>query len=79
MAKLTPVPANFRLYCAERVGPVTDPSSGMRVTGRVFREAKRGASKGKLCIPIPGSVQSVVVSREEMDAARSSASATAGA
>lgn len=50
------VPENFMLYEAGWMEH-KPPFVTMQVKGGVFREAKRGANKGKLCILVPGSTQ----------------------
>lgn len=65
LKKLGSVPENFRLYSAGWIGKRPEDWESMRVTGRVFRASKGG----KLDIPVPGTIQSVIVTREEMRAA----------
>lgn len=64
LKKLAPLPENFRLYCAEWLGKKPEDWKEMRVTGRVFRASKGGS----LDIPVPGTIQSVIVTRDEMRA-----------
>lgn len=65
LKKLGPVPENFRLYSAGWLGKKPEDWKKMRVTGRVFRASKNG----KLDIPVPGTIRSVTVTRDEMQAA----------
>lgn len=62
LKKLGKVPENFRLYSAGWLGKAREDWHSMRVKGRVFRASK----DGKLDIPVPGTIQSVIVTREEM-------------
>lgn len=64
LRKLRPLPANFRLYRSEWLGKEPKDWQEMRVTGRVFRPSKNG----KLDIPVPGTIRSVIVTRDEMRA-----------
>lgn len=64
LRKLGPQPPNFRLYRSEWLGKEPKDWHEMRVTGRVFRPSKNG----KLDIPVPGTIRSVIVTREEMRA-----------
>lgn len=61
LARLAPLPENFVLYEAENLGK----GNGMKVTGAVFRAAKRGPNRGKLTIMIPGTKKVVYLSVEE--------------
>jgi hypothetical protein len=61
LKKMGDVPENFHLYSAERV-PV-----GMRVIGAVFRKAKSGKNKGKLCIMVDGTDRYMFVSPGEIE------------
>lgn len=65
LKKLGDVPQNFRLYSAGWIGKKPADWNEMRVTGRVFRASR----SGKLDIPVPGTIQSVIVSKDEMRAA----------
>lgn len=65
LQKLGAVPENFRLYSAGWIGKRPEDWKVMRVSGRVFRASK----DGKLDIPVPGTIQSVIVTRDEMRAA----------
>ncbi|MDL5034278.1 hypothetical protein QRD43_20420 [Pelomonas sp. APW6] len=64
LKKLAPVPENFRLYSAEWLGKKPEEWNEMRVTGRVFRASRSGC----LDIPVAGTIQSVIVTRDEMRA-----------
>lgn len=63
LAKLAPLPENFRLYEAENLGK----GNGMKVTGAEFRVAQRGEFKGKLSVLIPGSQKIAYVSLDEIN------------
>ncbi|WP_216368210.1 hypothetical protein [Aeromonas media] len=63
LARLAPLPENFVLYEAELLGE----GNGMKVTGAVFRAAKRGPKKGKLTIMVPGTKEVVYLSVEEIN------------
>lgn len=58
---------NFRIYVAELLDP-NNPrrSRRMKVSGAVFREAKRGPNKGKLVMMVPGSIQTAIVTAAEI-------------
>lgn len=60
---LQPADPNFRFYCAAHVGK----RGVMRLDGAIFREAKSGKNKGKLCIKVEDTEQTVYVTREEID------------
>lgn len=60
--KLGNVPENFRLYRAAWLGKRPKDWKEMRVTGREFRAGKHG----DLDIPVPNTIPSDVVTREEM-------------
>ena len=66
LKKLGPVPENFRLYSAGWLGKSPENWVEMRVTGCEMRHAKKGVNAGKLCIPIPGTKRSVVVTKAEI-------------
>lgn len=63
LRKLGDVPENFRIYFAGWLGKTPADWNEMRVKGRVFRTGR----DGKLNIPVPGTIRSVVVTREEME------------
>lgn len=65
LQKLSPLPANFRLYEAENLGP----GKGMKVIGAEFRVAKRGLNKGKLSILVQGTRKVVRLSQREINLA----------
>lgn len=58
---------NFRIYCAEWLGDKPSEWEVMKVTGAVFREAKKGKNKGKLCIMVKGTQRTTYVTDKEMD------------
>ena len=66
LKKLGAVPENFRLYSAGWLGKKPEDRKEMRVKGRVFRASK----DGKLDIPVPRTIRSVIVTRDEMRAAK---------
>ena len=66
LKKLGPLPENFRLYSAGWLGKKPEDWVEMRVTGCELRHAKKGVNAGKLCIPIPGTKRSVVVTKAEI-------------
>ncbi|HHL0036038.1 hypothetical protein U0129_19315 [Enterobacter hormaechei] len=63
LQQLSPLPANFRLYEAENLGP----SKGMKITGAEFRVAQRGPNKGKLSILVPGTRKVARLSQDEIN------------
>ncbi|ODP35163.1 hypothetical protein A9762_12275 [Pandoraea sp. ISTKB] len=67
LKKLEPLPANFMLYVAGWLGDGTRRDV-MEVSGAVFREAKSGPRKGKLCVMVPGTKRTTYVTADEMDA-----------
>lgn len=71
LKKLGPVPENFRLYSAGWLGKKPEDWVEMRVTGCELRHAKKGVNAGKLCIPIPGTKRSVLVTKAEILACES--------
>lgn len=52
MSKFAPVAEGFKPYLYELVG--TPPNTMIKVTGCVFRAAKRGPRKGELVVPVKG-------------------------
>jgi hypothetical protein len=66
LKKLGPVPSNFRLYRAEWLGKNLQEATEMRVTGREFRASRSGA----LNVPVPRTIRTVVVTREEIQVER---------
>lgn len=62
--KLGNVPENFRLYRAAWLGKRPKDWKETRVTGREFMAGKHG----DLDIPVPNTIRSAVVTREEMQA-----------
>lgn len=62
LKKLGPVPENFRLYYAGWICERPEDWISMRVKGRVFRASR----SGELDIPVPGTIRSVIVTRDEM-------------
>jgi hypothetical protein len=67
LAKIKPTDPNFRLYFAGWLGDIATADT-MKVTGAVFREAKRGPRKGELCIVVPGTKRVAYVTVAEMGA-----------
>ena len=65
LEKLSPLPANFRLYEAENLLD----GKGMKITGAEFRVAQRGHNKGKLSVLVPGTRKVVRLSQEEVNLA----------
>lgn len=65
LKKLGAVPENFRLYSAGWLGKKPEDWKEMRVAGRVFRASK----DGKLGIPVPSTIRSVIVTRDEIRSA----------
>lgn len=68
LEKLAPNPPNFMLYIAGWLGDGTRRDV-MEVSGAVFREAKSGPRKGKICVMVPGTKRTTYVTANEMDAA----------
>lgn len=66
LQKLSPVPANFRLYSAGWLGEKPEEMTVMEVSGAEFRAAKSGPNKGKLSIMIPGTKRTAYVTKAEM-------------
>ena len=66
LAKMAPVPENFRLYSA---GWVDDKPEVMRVVGAEFRAAQSGPRKGQLVIIVHGTTRTALVTRAEIEAA----------
>jgi len=60
------VEAGFRLYQAEWLSGVD--RSIMKVTGALFREAKKGKFKGKLSVMVKGTTKLVFVTGDEIKA-----------
>lgn len=65
LKKLGTVPENFRLYSAGWLGKKPEDWKEMRVQGRVFRASR----DGRLDIPVPRTIRSVIVTRDEMRSA----------
>lgn len=65
LRKMGDTPANFLLFFAGWMGDLKTTDT-MKVTGAVFREAKKGKDKGKLCIKVPGTERTVYVTKAEM-------------
>lgn len=68
LRKLGPVPANFRIYSAGWIEKQAKDWRSMKVAGAEFRVAKRGKNVGKLVVLLPGTVRTVVVTKEEIQA-----------
>mgnify|MGYP001315064590 CR=1 FL=1 len=66
LKKLGRVPEGFRIYSAGIVGKCLEQAEGMRVTGRVFKLSRDGAT----LTPVAGTVRSVVVTSAEIQACR---------
>lgn len=66
LRKLGKVPENFMLYEAGWIGDKPENWNGMRVKGCVFRAATKGPRVGQFVIPVPGTIQSVIVTRDEI-------------
>lgn len=63
--KLGIVHKDFRMYLFESLG---DGAAGvMKLTGCVFRVAKKGKNKGDLCIKVPGSTRVSFMSSSEIE------------
>lgn len=58
--KIKPDDPNFRLFMAGWVGDYKTTDT-MEFKGAVFREAKKGKNKGKLCVIVPGTEKHVFV------------------
>ena len=67
LKKMGQVPGNFRLYIAGMYPEPPKEWQSMKVTGAEFREAKKGPSKGKLAVLIPGTQRTVHVPRLEIE------------
>jgi hypothetical protein len=67
LAKIGSKDPNFRLFSAGWLGK-SNEREVMQVTGAVFRESTRGATKGQLSIMVTGTRQSAFVTAAEMDA-----------
>lgn len=65
LEKMGPQPENFYLYCWEWMEK-RPPFRNFRITGAVFREAKRGPNKGKLCVKVPGTDRAVYFTEQEL-------------
>jgi hypothetical protein len=65
-SRLKDVHENFRWYISEVVGE--DEATAIKLTGAVFREAKRGPNKGKLSIIVKDTQRVAVVSRADVEA-----------
>lgn len=66
LRKLAPLPDNFRLFSAEKLGEKPGDWVSIKVTGAEFRQAKSGPNMGKLCIKVEGTMRSAYVTKEEM-------------
>jgi hypothetical protein len=64
------VPEGFYIFCCGWLGKPNDKNDVMRVTGAVFRVAKRGPYKGMYSILVPGTEQSVYLTDAEVRAAK---------
>lgn len=69
LAKLAPVPENFRLFQCEWMGDKPEEWTVMQVKGAEFRIAKSGPNKGKLSILVPGTERTAFVTADEIRAA----------
>lgn len=65
LKKMAPLPEGFLLYRAEWLGKFPEWRE-MELTGRVFRAPASGPRKGEPCIPVPGTIRSVIVSVDEV-------------
>jgi hypothetical protein len=63
MKKFNSTDPNFRMYRVDRLMGF----KGLRVHGMVFRRAKSGVNKGKLCTGVKGTKETVYVSRAEIE------------
>lgn len=70
LRKLGAVPQNFRLYSAGWQGKTATARDSMRVAGREFRAGR----DGRLNVPVPGTIQVVIVTADEIRAERRGAS-----
>lgn len=68
LRKLGPVPENFRIYSAGWIEKLPKDWGSMKVAGAEFRVAKRGKNAGKLVVQLPGTVRTVVVTKQEIQA-----------
>jgi len=73
LQKISPADSDFRLYYAGWMGAANDRQV-MKVSGAVFRPAKRGRFKGQLHIKVPDTERTAYVTSEEMIAFEESAS-----
>lgn len=68
-AKMKNLPENFMIYKFNWLGDLNDRENNvMEVTGAVFREAKSGPRKGKLCMMVKGTERKVFLTPDDVKA-----------
>ncbi|WP_254451680.1 hypothetical protein [Duganella vulcania] len=65
LKKIAPTDPNFRLFYAGWLGSGTEREV-MAVRGQVYRRALSGPNRGRLRLPVSGTVRSVHVTAAEM-------------
>lgn len=75
--KIGKVPDNFRVYSAGWIGKTPKDWVTMSITGALFEPMARGPRKGRMIKMVAGTKQTVVVSREELSAAKDQLAAEA--
>lgn len=67
LEKIGEVPENFFIYSAGWLENNPKDFDTMEVTGAVFREAKSGKNKGKVCILVKGTEKTVFIQAKDME------------
>ncbi len=63
MRNFGPVSPDFRMYEVEWL----EWSAGVKVKGAIFRKAKFGKNKGRMCVMVPGTERVTYVTRDEIE------------
>lgn len=66
LKKLGQVPEGFRFYRVERLGRPPHYTDAIKLTGGVFREAKRGVNKGRRTVLVEDSEVDVIFTQAEL-------------
>lgn len=68
--KIGKMPDNFRVFCAGWIGKTPADWKTMSITGGLFEPISRGKNKGRMLKQVSGTKRTVVVTREEIQAAQ---------
>ncbi|WP_407304110.1 hypothetical protein [Acinetobacter sp.] len=68
-SKMRDLPEDFMIYAFEWLGDIINDRAScvLKMTGAVFREAKRGPRKGQKCMMVKGTERMVFLTPDEVN------------